>query len=83
MNVRRPLVLGLALAAAIVSLAPTAVDAATFKFTEADVEDIVGEVQKPDVTVVISRENLNKAYKLELQESFLDKIVESVEHEPF
>ena len=55
----------------------------TYRFSEKDVEDIIGEVQKPDVTVVISRENLNKAYKLELSESFLDKILESVEQAPF
>jgi hypothetical protein len=44
---------------------------------------VIGEVLKPEITVVISRENLNKAYELELDESFLDKIVESVEHAPF
>jgi len=44
---------------------------------------ITGEVLKPEVTVVISRENLNKNYDLELKESFLDKIIESVEHPPF
>lgn len=55
----------------------------TYRFSEKDVEEIIGEVQKPDVTVVISRENLNKAYKLELSESFLDKILESVEQAPF
>jgi len=57
--------------------------AATFRFTEDEAEVIVGEVQKPDVTVVISRENLNKAYELELDESFLQKIVDSVESDPF
>jgi hypothetical protein len=44
---------------------------------------VIGEVLKPEITVVISRENLNKAYELELDESFLDKIIESVEHSPF
>lgn len=44
---------------------------------------IVGEVQKPEVTVVISRENLNKSYELELKESFVPKIVESVKKAPF
>ena len=44
---------------------------------------VVGEVLKPEITVVISRENLNKAYELKLDESFLDKIVESVERPPF
>lgn len=44
---------------------------------------VEGEVQKPDVAVFITRQNLNKAYDLELKESFLPKIVESIEHEPF
>lgn len=44
---------------------------------------IVGEVLKPEITVVISRENLNKAYELRLEERFVDKIVQSVEHDPF
>lgn len=73
------------LATATLVVIPEVGDAtgATFKFTESDVEDIVGEVQKPEVIVLISRENLNKAYELELAESFLDKIVESVEQPPF
>jgi len=45
--------------------------------------EVVGEVQKPEVTVFISRENLNKSYDLRLEESFLKKIVESVKHPPF
>ena len=44
---------------------------------------IVGKVQKPEVTVVIARENLNKSYQLDLKESFLPKIVKSVEKAPF
>ena len=54
----------------------------SYSFEEDDFV-IVGEVQKPEVTVVISRENLNKSYQLELKESFLSKIVESVEKAPF
>ena len=44
---------------------------------------VVGEVLKPEITVVISRENLNKAYELKLDESFLAKIVKSVTLPPF
>ena len=44
---------------------------------------IEGEPQKPDVAVFVSRQNLNKAYELELKESFIPKILESVEHPPF
>jgi hypothetical protein len=48
-------------------------------------EDFVieGEVLKPEVTIVISRENLNKPYFLELKESFLQKIIDALEHHPF
>lgn len=44
---------------------------------------ITGEVLKPEITVVISRENLNKAYDLSLEEKFLEKIIQSVEEKPF
>lgn len=44
---------------------------------------IVGDVLKPEVTVIISRENLNKSYDLEFEESFLHKIEQSVERAPF
>lgn len=44
---------------------------------------IVGEILKPEITVVISRENLNKAYDLKLEESFLDRILDSVRSAPF
>ena len=44
---------------------------------------IVGEILKPEITVVISRENLNKSYELKLEESFLEKIIQSVETPPF
>jgi hypothetical protein len=44
---------------------------------------IEGEVQKPEVTVSVSRENLNKSYDLNLKESFLPKIIESIDRTPF
>jgi hypothetical protein len=71
---------GAAVLAMIGVAAPVAGDAAPQSFEEFVV---VGEVLKPEITVVISRENLNKAYELELDESFLDKIVESVKRAPF
>ena len=54
--------------------------AARLVFEETVIE---GEVRKPEVTVYISQQNLNDKYRLELRESFLDRIVESVEHPPF
>ena len=49
------------------------------------VEDFVieGEVLKPEITVLISRENLNKKYDIVFEESFLQRIIDSVEHDPF
>ena len=44
---------------------------------------IEGEVQKPAVVVVISRDNLEKGFELELRESFLDKVVEALQGAPF
>ncbi len=44
---------------------------------------IEGEIQKPEVAVYITRQNLNKAYDLELKESFLLKIVDALEKPPF
>ena len=55
-------------------------DAGRMTFEEFVIE---GEVLKPDVTVIISRENLNKSYDLELEESFLQKIVEALDKAPF
>ncbi len=48
-------------------------------------EDIAveGRVQKPVIDIFMRRQNLNTDYKLELRESFLPKIVESIESKPF
>lgn len=44
---------------------------------------IEGKVQKPEITIFITRQNLNTDYQLELRESFIPRIVESVERAPF
>jgi hypothetical protein len=44
---------------------------------------IEGEVQKPEITIFITRQNLGTEYVLELKESFIPKIVKSVEKKPF
>ena len=44
---------------------------------------IIGKEHLPDFTVLIDRENLSKAYDLELKESFLPKILEAVKKSPF
>ena len=48
-----------------------------------DATVVEGQVQKPEVAVFISRQNLNKGYELELRESFLPKILETVRRESF
>jgi hypothetical protein len=44
---------------------------------------VIGKVQKPEVMMVITRQNLNSDYTLELRESFLPKIVRSIDEKPF
>jgi hypothetical protein len=48
-----------------------------------DTLDIVGEIQKPEIMVFISRKNLDSGYELVLRESFVPRIIESVEFKPF
>ena len=63
-------------------LAPSTADAQARRlvFEEISVE---GRVQKPVIDIFMRRQNLHTDYKLELRESFLPKIVESVEKKPF
>jgi hypothetical protein len=44
---------------------------------------IIGKVPTPEVIVMINREDLNKNYDLQLDESFLKRIVEALELAPF
>ncbi|MCP4807455.1 MAG: hypothetical protein GY913_34195 [Proteobacteria bacterium] len=46
-------------------------------------ETITGEIQLPEIQIFITRQNLNNDYDLELQESFVPKIVESADKKPF
>ncbi len=46
-------------------------------------DDIKAEVQKPEITILISRQNLTPKYVLDLKESFLPKIIDSVNEKPF
>ena len=62
--------------------APPTADAQTRRlvFEEISVE---GRVQKPVIDIFMRRQNLHADYKLELRESFLPKIIKSVEKKPF
>lgn len=44
---------------------------------------ISSKVPKPEVVVVVRRENLDKGFVLDLRETFLPKILEAVELAPF
>jgi hypothetical protein len=46
-------------------------------------EKIEGKIQKPEITIFITRQNLNSNYNLVLDESFVPKILESIEKKPF
>lgn len=46
-------------------------------------EDVKGSVQKPDLQIFMGRQNLSANAKLDLRESFLPRIIESVEKKPF
>ena len=62
-------------------LAPWPAPAAPVAF---DTLVIEGEVQKPELALLITRENLAKAYDLEpLEASFVPRIAEALERAPF
>ncbi len=44
---------------------------------------ITGEIQKPEITIFITRQNLETNYELTLRESFIPRIIDSVERRPF
>lgn len=67
---------------ALAALAPLAI-AQGRRITITEDDKIVGEIQRPDVPMIILRSNLNQDYDLVLRESFLPKIIESVDQRPF
>ena len=74
--------LGLLLASAVAHAAdpqPLEVD----PDAEEDPSIIRGEVPRPEVVVVIRRENLDRGFVLDLKESFLGRIAESLRQSPF
>jgi hypothetical protein len=44
---------------------------------------IEGEVQRPQLQMLMTRKNLDKEYELQLRQSFLPKIMESMKKSPF
>jgi hypothetical protein len=52
------------------------------EFAEEEGFIVRGEIQKPEVFITINRNNAGKAYELELRESFIPKILESMKKNP-
>lgn len=50
---------------------------------EEDPSIITGKVPRPEVVVVIRRENLDRGFVLDMKESFLERISESLRQPPF
>lgn len=48
-----------------------------------EAQKVTGKIQKPEIQIYISRQNLTPKYTLDLKESFLPKVVRSVESKPF
>jgi len=46
-------------------------------------EVITGKVQKPNIEIIIARQNLSEADQLVLRESFVPQILDSLEKGPF
>ncbi len=46
-------------------------------------QTIVGKIQKPEIEIYITKQNLTPKYVLDLRESFLPAIVQSVKKKPF
>ena len=57
---------------------------------EADAEDntletgfvVQGEIQRPDLTILMAKDDVTESYELQLTDSFLPKILESLEKYP-
>lgn len=46
-------------------------------------EKLQVKIQKPEVAIIMNKQNLTPKYDLELTQSFLPKVVQSVEEKPF
>lgn len=78
----RPLRLALLLLAATAAASPAAAQqrGGGIRFED---QKIIGVIQKPEIQILITKQNLTPKYELQLEESFLPKVVDSVEHKPF
>jgi len=51
-----------------------------FRFEE---QVVKGKIQKPEIQIYITKQNLSPKYQLELKESFLPKIEAAIKAKPF
>lgn len=61
-------------------IAPASAQSRGIRFSDTQ---IVGKIQKPEIQIFITKQNLTPKYELDLRESFLPRVVESVEQKPF
>jgi len=74
----------IALAAITAPLSSTTDAQAKRLVFEEDEEDVIrGEVQKPSISLLVTRQNLSQDYTLELRQSFVPEIIKSIEKRPF
>lgn len=43
---------------------------------------VQGEIQRPDLTILMAKDDVTESYELQLTDSFLPKILESLERYP-
>ncbi len=79
---RRLLGLGLVSLALAVFTLPTAAQQRKKIVIDTELE-VEGQVQKPQVTYIVTRQDVEDEEQLDLSKSFIPKIVASVEKEPF
>lgn len=71
---------GLVLLAGVLASPASADDSKVLKIKDTT---IVGKIQKPEIAILITKQNLDPPYELQLQESFVPRILASVEQKPF
>jgi hypothetical protein len=68
---------------AVLGLALPALSQQRKKIVIEEAEQVEGTVQKPQVTYIVTRQDVEDEEQLKLNKSFIPKIVESVDKEPF
>ncbi len=76
-------VLTVLLGGILLSSSPVQAQSKRVRVSILEAEVIRGEVQKPSVQILIARQDLSSMDQLDLQESFIPRIVKSVEARPF